>query len=157
MIVVYANDYENLSSHLQGVNLSFSSLSAARMKEERVRLGLKQASAAQLCGVSREIWGRYERGASAPGGDVLFSFAAAGADVQFILTGKRQDEDSALIDVGRLERITEMLEVAANQAGKRWPVKKLTAVAAEIYNILSTDRVLDEHQVHRVLKLVVNR
>ncbi len=50
-----------------------------------------------------------------------------------------------------------MLEIAASQAGKRWPVKKLTAVAAEIYNVLSTDRVLDEHQVQRVLKLVVNR
>ena len=163
MISVYTNDYEDLSSHLQGVQLSFSSLSAERMKEERIRLGLKQASAAGLCGVSREIWGRYERGAAAPGGDVLFSFANAGADVQFILTGKHsvnaaaQEMNETLIDVSRLERITEMLEIAASQAGKRWPVKKLTAVAAEIYNVLSTDRVLDEHQVQRVLKLVVNR
>lgn len=133
------------------------------MKEERVRLGLKQADAAELCGVSREIWGRYERGAAVPGGEVLFSFANAGADVQFVLTGEHsvgaalQQSSSVQIDVSRLERITEMLDAAAKQAGKRWPVKKLTAVAAEIYNVLSADRVLDEPQVERVLKLVVNR
>lgn len=157
------NDYENSSSHLQGVKVTFSSLSAERMKEERIRLGLKQASAAELCGVSREIWGRYERGVAVPGGEVLFSFAKAGADIQFVLTGKHsvgaemEASSSTQIDVKRLERITEMLEAAAQQAGKRWPVKKFTAIAAEVYNVLSTDRVLDEPQVERVLKLVVNR
>lgn len=156
-------DYENYSSLVQGVKVNFSSLSAERMKEERIRLGLKQASAADLCGVSREIWGRYERGASVPGGEVLFSFAQAGADIQFILTGAHaaaagaSESVSAQIDVQRLERITEMLEAAAQQAGKRWPAKKLAATAAEVYNVLSADRVLDEPQIERVLKLVVNR
>ena len=50
-----------------------------------------------------------------------------------------------------------MLEAAAQQAGKRWPAKKLAATAAEVYNVLSADRVLDEPQIERVLKLVVNR
>ena len=141
--------------------MTFSSLSADRMKEERVRLGLKQASAAELCGVSREIWGRYERGAAVPGGEVLFSFAQAGADIQFVLTGHRSSQQSnrgpEQIDVRRLERITEMLESAARLAGKRWPATKLAAVAAEVYNVLGGDRTLDEPQVERVLKLVVNR
>lgn len=141
--------------------MTFSSLSAERMKEERVRLGLKQASAAEQCGVSREIWGRYERGAAVPGGEVLFSFAQAGADIQFVLTGCRSsgggDKDSADIDVPRLERIVEMLEAAAKLAGKRWPTKKLAAVAAEVYNVLNDSQTFDESQVDRVLKLVVNR
>lgn len=67
--------------------MTFSSLSSARMQEERKRLGLKQAEVAAGCGVSREVWGRYERGVAAPGGEVLYAFANLGADVQYILTG----------------------------------------------------------------------
>ena len=55
---------------------------------------LTQAGAAEQCGVSREIWGRYERGLAVPGGEVLFSFANAGADVQYILTGVRSSVSS---------------------------------------------------------------
>lgn len=165
MVDVCLIDYENCSSLFQGVFVSFSSLSAERMKEERVRLGLKQAEIAEICGVSREIWGRYERGATVPGGDVLFSFARAGADVQFILTGGRagsgdvtkSDVMAGKIDVDRLERITEMLEKAARLAGKQWTTKKLVAIASEVYNVLSADQELSEPQMERVLKLVVNR
>lgn len=38
--------------------------------------------------MSREGWGKYERGQAVPGADVLMKFAAAGADVGFILTGE---------------------------------------------------------------------
>lgn len=74
---------------MSNTDVNFCSLSAGRMKEERVRLGLNQAESGGLCGVSREMWGKYERGDAVPGGEVLFSFAAAGADVQYILTGVR--------------------------------------------------------------------
>jgi transcriptional regulator with XRE-family HTH domain len=158
---VCAIDYENLSSLLQEVKVNFSSLSSSRIKQERTRLGLNQASAADLCGVSREIWGRYERGVSVPGGEVLFAFAQAGADIQFVLTGSANEQlaasSTSQIDVPRLERITEMLETAARQAGKRWPAKRLASTAAEIYNALITSEELDEPQVERVLKLVINR
>jgi transcriptional regulator with XRE-family HTH domain len=56
-------------------------------QEERKRLGLSQAEAGALCGVSREMWGKYERGQASPGADVLQAFAAAGADIRYILTG----------------------------------------------------------------------
>lgn len=71
------------------MNETFLSLCAERLTEERQRLGLKQVAAAALCKVSREVWGRYERGLAAPGGEVLMHFARAGADVQYILTGRR--------------------------------------------------------------------
>jgi transcriptional regulator with XRE-family HTH domain len=70
------------------MNETFFSLIGMRLEEERKRLGLKsQKAAGDACGVSREIWGKYERGTVMPGGEVLFSFAEAGADVQYILTG----------------------------------------------------------------------
>lgn len=67
----------------------FSSLFGARLKEARKALGLNQAAAAELAGVSREHWGRCERGAAVPGGEVLAALALAGADARYILTGKR--------------------------------------------------------------------
>lgn len=68
--------------------MSFTSQCITRFKSERKRLALNQADAAALCGVSRETWGKYERGAMVPGGDVLLSFAQNGANVQYILTGQ---------------------------------------------------------------------
>ena len=74
---------------MSSIKDNFTSLSATRIKEERTRLGFSQADISNLCGVSREMWGKYERGLSVPGGEVLFSFAVNGADIQYILTGNR--------------------------------------------------------------------
>lgn len=68
--------------------MNFDSLCVSRFKSERARLSLKQADAAALCGVSREMWGKYERGVAVPGGDLLAAFAKIGANMQFILTGE---------------------------------------------------------------------
>jgi transcriptional regulator with XRE-family HTH domain len=56
---------------------------------ESKRLGLTQDEAGTACGVSREMWGKYERGKAVMGTDVLSRFAAAGADILYILTGAR--------------------------------------------------------------------
>lgn len=64
------------------------------LEEERKRLGLSQAEAGRICGVSREMWGKYERDQAAPGADVLEAFAAAGADVNYILSGRLSEEPS---------------------------------------------------------------
>jgi transcriptional regulator with XRE-family HTH domain len=58
-----------------------------RLKTERTRLKMSQADAADCVGVSREMWGKYERGLSQPGVDVFSSFVDAGADVNFLVTG----------------------------------------------------------------------
>ena len=69
--------------------MSFTLNCAERLKIERKRLGLKQSEAADLCFVARTTWGQYERGLVVPGGNALFYFASHGADIQYILTGKR--------------------------------------------------------------------
>lgn len=113
--------------------MEFSSLVAPRVVEERKRIGFNQAEAADACGISREMWGKYERGKAALGGEVLFRFAAAGADVQYILTGQRQGQgigESAVhqavldaVDLLSLEK-----KVDANQLAKA--VVKLVAKSA---------------------------
>lgn len=70
------------------MNGIFLSLIGERLKKARKDLGLNQAEAADLVGVTREHWGRCERGAAMPGGEVFAALAAAGADVNFILTGQ---------------------------------------------------------------------
>lgn len=82
----------------------FFQLFPPRLAEERQRLKLTQAQAATLCDVSRDVWGKYERGETAPGSQVLFHFAAHGADVSYLLTGVRSsgagmsDEECSLLE-----------------------------------------------------------
>ncbi|MEO9387122.1 helix-turn-helix domain-containing protein [Chromobacterium phragmitis] len=65
---------------------------AQRILQERKRLRLTQQTAADQTGVSREMWGRYERGDALPGGEPLLGFALAGADIQFILAGTQSQK-----------------------------------------------------------------
>ncbi len=69
--------------------MNFSSLVGLRLLKERKRLGLSQAQAGLLCGVSREMWGKYERGKATMGTEVLSRFNDAGGDALFVLTGQR--------------------------------------------------------------------
>lgn len=81
--------------------MSNLSLIGTRLLGERKRLRLSQQEAADIAGVTREHWGRCERGAAIPGGEVLAAFGLAGADVGFVLTGRRAAEvesTSAVID-----------------------------------------------------------
>ena len=65
-----------------------------RLKEERKKLGLTQAQAAEKCGVVREMWGKYESGQFWPNCEVIFSFISLGADVSFLFAGKKPSENS---------------------------------------------------------------
>ncbi|CAE15827.1 MULTISPECIES: helix-turn-helix domain-containing protein [Photorhabdus] len=104
--------------------MNFDSLCAARLKKERKRLSLKQDEAAQMCGVSREMWSKYERGVAVPGGDVWVAFALAGANVQFILTGTSSSnvvlspDESELVQYYRQAPLAlKVAAVAALQSG----------------------------------------
>lgn len=68
--------------------MTFSSLFAERLKLTRKSLGWSQAEAAEISGVTREYWGRCERGVSMPGSEVLAALAARGVDTNYLLTGK---------------------------------------------------------------------
>lgn len=60
-----------------------------RLKEERVRLGLNQPDFAALAGRTKKTLIDYEKGSTSPDAKFLAAIAAAGADVQYILTGIR--------------------------------------------------------------------
>ncbi|MCX8650044.1 helix-turn-helix transcriptional regulator [Gilliamella sp. B2776] len=78
--------------------MNFNSQCVLRLKEERKRLRLSQGDIADTCGISREMWGKYERGIAVPGGEVLASLAISGANIQYILTGHKSQENEINAD-----------------------------------------------------------
>lgn len=74
-----------------------------RIKEERKRLKLTQAVIADICGISREMWSKYERGLAKPCGKVLASFANAGEKQLGLILTK---EEKAFLDLYRNATIT---------------------------------------------------
>lgn len=119
--------------------MDFCTVCAPRITEERKRLKLGQEEAGLVCRVSREMWGKYERAKAAMGGDVLFLFAQAGADAQYILTGIRSNsamapEERVLLDGYReLDKLTQrrMLAFVLTEAGPMAVRRKVKEKSAE--------------------------
>ncbi len=66
----------------------------ARMQEERIRLGLSQADFGRECNVSRTAQFNYERGERSPDANYLLDASNIGADILYIVTGRRSKEVS---------------------------------------------------------------
>lgn len=64
----------------------------ARLKEERLRLGLSQTDFAGLAGSSKGAQLKWEKDDASPNALALNEFAKAGADVNYILTGVRSEQ-----------------------------------------------------------------
>lgn len=62
-----------------------------RIKEERVRLGLKQAEVAKFGDVSTRTFSYYESGERVPDGVFLANLMPRGFDAVYILTGRKHD------------------------------------------------------------------
>lgn len=67
-----------------------------RLKEERERMALSQEAFGAIGGVQKLAQRNYEKGNRNPDASYMSAIAAAGADVLYILTGQRIDNQSAL-------------------------------------------------------------
>ena len=72
---------------------------AARVQEERVRLQLTQAELAEKLGISRTSATLYEAGKHLPRAEVLIGMDRLGADVLYILTGRKPGAEALDLDV----------------------------------------------------------
>ncbi len=77
-----------------------------RLREERDRLGLSQPKFAALAATTKQTLFSWETGKTAPDGFQMAALAAAGVDVQFVLTGQRSSaalapEEQALLSMYR--------------------------------------------------------
>ncbi|PZE12268.1 transcriptional regulator [Pseudomonas sp. 57B-090624] len=71
-----------------------------RLRDERIRLTLKQEDLAQVGGVNRNTQGSYERDARSPDAAYLVAVAAIGIDVMYVLTGVRDVSKSGDLTPG---------------------------------------------------------
>lgn len=107
------------------INLS---LFGERLKKSRKDLGLSQSDAAELTGVTREHWGRCERGMGMPGGEVLAALANAGADVRYILTGNHDFEPPRRLSSEEETMLDYFKE--ASPAARRAAVRELLSASS---------------------------
>jgi len=112
-------DYETKTSLFKNMNEINLSLVGARLKDARKQLGINQAEAADLVGVTREHWGRCERGLGMPGGEVLAALAAAGADILYILTGQRSQPVQEAAGLPPRQRALLANYEGSDEAGKK--------------------------------------
>ncbi|PTB82880.1 peptidase S24 [Methylophaga nitratireducenticrescens] len=64
---------------------------AARLKQERIRLGRTQEEFAELAEVTRQTQSKYEKGERTPDAIYLFNLSQYGLDTQYVITGMRAD------------------------------------------------------------------
>lgn len=106
-----------------------------RLLEERKRLKMNQDAMAEAAQVAKSTYCNYEAGKRAPDALALANLAAAGADVLYILTGKRAagvlaPDEAALLDNYRAvshERRSSLTDVAAALSMRQQTEKKSAA------------------------------
>jgi transcriptional regulator with XRE-family HTH domain len=123
-----------------------------RLREERERMQKTQseiagiAVAADVPGATRQSQAKYEKGLAAPSATYLAAIAAAGADVLYILTGKRvgpaplilnDDEKGLLADYREASGPVRRAARAALQSGASPPggIRNQTINAPVVGNV----------------------
>jgi len=80
----------------------------ARLREERLRLGLSQPAFAALAGVTKGALVKWEKDTAAPNAVALVAFAASGTDILYVLTGKRSAEKPEIVTGDIAEQLREI-------------------------------------------------
>ena len=96
---------------------------------------MSQVDFARLAGVQRRAHIRYEQDERLPDAGYLAAIAAAGADVSYILTGRRERPASALTDRARLLTAIEVIEEGLS--GKTLPPAKKAEAILLAYELLA--------------------
>lgn len=106
-----------------------------RLKNERRRLGMSQRAFAALAGQSNQSVLRYETGERAPDLKFLIAIQKAGADINYILTGQRQQDKTTEIDRARLTAAIEVIEEGLGD--KQLPADKKAEAILLAYDLLA--------------------
>ena len=127
-----------------------------RLLEERERLGLNQPVLAEMCGVTMRSQRNYEKGERQPDAAYLAAIAAAGADIQYIVTGKRAAKAGPQppLDTALLRDCIQVLtEGFANLRRKPSPAQMAEAILLA-YEIARGDGKVMKEKFEPILRLV---
>jgi transcriptional regulator with XRE-family HTH domain len=108
-----------------------------RLREERLRLGLSQEAFGAHGGVRKQAQIKYEKGERKPDAAYLEGIAAAGANVDYILTGTPAAVRGSLNDIKTTGDILKMLSLPEDQVGE---------YQEKIFGLLGRARKTDEDE-----------
>ena len=118
----------------------------ARLKSERVRLGLTQDALGAAGGVKKNAQFKYEQGSRVPDADYLAAVASIGVDVLYVLTGERSaphrytkldaqearrrlDEAHSVLESGDPAQVSRIQPTLVDLGGAYWLPERVRAEA----------------------------
>lgn len=127
---------------------------AVRLKTVREdELRWTQQEIAEKCGVSREMWGKYERGLSMPGSDVFLWLALEGIDIFWVLTGLEHPK-SMVLDTAEKALVTfyrsatsegkATIKQVADMAAKKAAVPEASPIKASKPRVKKATKMVNE-------------
>ncbi|QOJ20317.1 MAG: helix-turn-helix transcriptional regulator [Gammaproteobacteria bacterium] len=109
-----------------------------RFKEERKLLGISQTELAESLGASRRSIIDWEKGVATANAEVLSSFHKLGADILYILTGKREHKKiTSIDDKDRLQLAIEAVEEGLEAIQKKLPANKKAELIVAAYDLIT--------------------
>ncbi|MBK6742498.1 MAG: XRE family transcriptional regulator [Hydrogenophilales bacterium] len=121
-----------------------------RLREERNRQGLSQPAWGEIAGVTKKTQMLYEAGDRMPDAAYLAAIAAAGADIQYIVTGIRSAQALSRDEVELLETYraaplaVKAAAIGALQSGSASPTQSKQVVHGSVGQLAAGDVVNHE-------------
>lgn len=107
-----------------------------RLLEERGRLGLTQQAIADVIGVPRVSFVKYEGGHTSPSAETLAALEGAGVDVRYVLTGLRKAPSG--VDRERFRRAYLEVDRQIKTNREKLSTEERLSLAWRLYDAFST-------------------
>lgn len=132
---------------------------SARLREERNRLAFTQPDFGAVGGVGKQSQINYESGKRLPDADYLMAISATGADLLYILTGKRGSSPMPLPQAGelpphlrqRLLDAIEAVEAGLDALDRHAPPSVKAELVLAAYDILAQQ---GENATAQIIRLI---
>ncbi|MET4732735.1 transcriptional regulator with XRE-family HTH domain [Thalassospira sp. MBR-102] len=117
-----------------------------RIREARKHIGLSASEAADLAGLTRKSWERYELDKNEPKASSLAVLVDKGIDASWLLTGRgsmlRSEvrDQVRVIDADLLRMILEEIEYYRSQNNRTWGISEAARVIVLSYEMLQAER-----------------
>jgi len=119
---------------------------SGRIREARKHIGLSASEAADLAGLTRKSWERYELDKNEPKASSLAVLVDNGIDASWLLTGRGSmlrsevQDQARVIDADLLRMILKEIESYRSQNNRTWDISEAARVIVLSYEMLQAER-----------------
>jgi transcriptional regulator with XRE-family HTH domain len=134
-----------------GTTLQIKDALFERLRQARLRLGLKQSDLAEIGQISRATQLSYETNGTAPNTDYLRLVQQGGLDVPFVLFGDlttREDSEELQIDWKLIQESVEAVEFFCIKAAPNCPDSYRWQLVQKVYASLKASRLNSADDQH---------